>query len=118
LITESSHASLEWMSVTPYKPTEIWIPRRHRPSIDHREEMKTTTMASKDDNKHKYAFDGVQEEAEEAPSKKQKMIGGDDSGNNHNNNGEDHGGDDNGNDDDSCSLIDDDYSLEPEEEVS
>jgi hypothetical protein len=47
------HASLKWMSVTPYKPE----------------------MATKD-NKHKYAND-IEEEAEEstAPPKKQRMNG-------------------------------------------
>jgi hypothetical protein len=38
-------------------------------SIKHREERKKTRMASKND-KHKYAVDDTEEEAEEAPPKK------------------------------------------------
>jgi hypothetical protein len=39
-------------------------------SIKHWEERKMTRMASKGDNKRKYAADGTKEEVEEAPSKK------------------------------------------------
>jgi hypothetical protein len=57
-------------------------------------------MASKYDNKHKYATDGVEQEA---PLKKQKMISDDD---------------DNGDSSSSSSSsTNDDYSSEPEEEV-
>jgi hypothetical protein len=49
-------------------------------------------MASKDDNKHKYA-DITEAEAEDALLRKQKMIGDDNSGD---------------------SSLTDDYSLEPE----
>jgi hypothetical protein len=69
-------------------------------------------MASKDDNKRKYADDGTEEEAEEAPSKKQKTIG-----DNNGDNGDENGDDDNSNDDDNSSSTDD-YSSEPKEEVS
>jgi hypothetical protein len=80
-------------------------------------------MASMDNNKHKYSADGAEEEA---PLKKQKTIGGDDSGDDHGNDGDDHAdndddGDDEGDDDEdpsSSSSTDDDYSSEPEEEVS
>jgi hypothetical protein len=58
-------------------------------------------MASKDDNKRKYATDGAEEEAKEVPLRKQKMIGDDNSD-----------GDD---DDSSSSSTNDDYSSEPEE---
>jgi hypothetical protein len=51
-------------------------------------------MALKDDNKHKYAVDGAEEEV---PLKKQKTIGDDDGG-------------------DSSSSSTDDYSSEPSEE--
>jgi hypothetical protein len=89
-------------------------------NIKHREE-KMITMASKDNNKHKYSTDIAEEEAEEAPPKKQVMIGSDDHGNDSDNR-DDHGddGDDEGDDDgdSSFSSIDDDYSSEPEEDVS
>jgi hypothetical protein len=62
-------ASLEWMPVTSYKPAEMASKMPH-PSIDHRDETKTTMMASKDDNKRKYVADGAEEEVEEAPLKK------------------------------------------------
>jgi hypothetical protein len=65
-------------------------------------------MASKNDNKRKYAADGAEEEAEEAPPKKQKTIGGDDNANDHNDDGNNS----------SSSWTDDDYSWEPEEGVS
>jgi hypothetical protein len=74
--------------VTPYKPL-------HHPSIT---KKRKTTMASKDDNKRKYV-NGIGEEAEEALPKNQKTIG-----------------DDNSDGDDSSST--NDYSLEPEDEVS
>jgi hypothetical protein len=57
-------------------------------------------MASKDNNKHKYATNGTEEEAEEVPPQKQKMIS-----------------DDNSDGDDSSSSTDN-YLLKPEEEVS
>jgi hypothetical protein len=75
--------------------------------IDHREERKMMTMASKYDNKRKYAVDGSKDEAEEAPPKKQKTVGGDDHG--------DDGDDDNGNDNDdssSSSSTDENYLSE------
>jgi hypothetical protein len=71
-------------------------------------------MASKDDNKRKYAGNDAEEEV---PLKKQKTISGDDNGNDYNNHDDD--GDDEGDDDgDSSSLTDDDYSSEPEEEMN
>jgi hypothetical protein len=72
-------------------------------------------MASKDDdNKCKYVANDVKEEAEEVPLMNQKMIDND----NGNDNGDDNNGNDyNGNDDDNCSSTDD-YSSEPEAEVS
>jgi hypothetical protein len=81
-------------------------------------------MASMDDNKRKYSTDGAEEEV---PPKKQKTIGSDDIGDDHSNDGDDHAdndddGDDEGDDDgdpsSSSSSTDDDYSSEPEEEVS
>jgi hypothetical protein len=69
-------------------------------------------MASKDDNKCKYAANGTEEEAEEAPPKKQKMIGGDDNDDDHSDD-DDHSGNDS-----SSSSTDSDYSLEPSEEIS
>jgi hypothetical protein len=82
-------------------------------------------MASKEDNKRKYAADGTEEEAEEVPLKKQKMIGGEYNCDDHGNGSNDHDDDgDDGDDDDesssssssSSSSTDDDYKLEPEEE--
>jgi hypothetical protein len=62
----------------------------------------------------KYAADGAQEEAEEAPRKNQKMIRGETG-----DDGDDDDDDDNGNDDDSSSSsTDDNYLSELEEEVS
>jgi hypothetical protein len=81
-------------------------------------------MASKDDNKCKYAADDAEEEVKEAPPKKPKTIGGsDDNGDDHNNDGndsDDHDdkGDDGEDSSSSSSSTDDDYSLELEEEVS
>jgi hypothetical protein len=85
-------------------------------------ERKMMRMASKDDNKNKYAVDGAEEEADKAPLKKQKTIGDDDNSDNHNNDSEDHDddGNDEGDDDgtSSSSSTDDDYSSEPEEEMN
>jgi hypothetical protein len=71
-------------------------------------------MASKnDDNKHKYAGEDAEEEAEDVPPNKKKMIGDDIGDVDNDNNDSDNGNDDN---DDSSST--DDYSSKPEEEVS
>jgi hypothetical protein len=98
-------ASLEWTPVTPYKPV-LASNTITRWSIIEKRKM---TMASKDDNKHKYAADGDEEDVEEVPPKKQKMI---DNGNN------DYNGDDDDSDSSFSSSSIDYYLSEPEEEVN
>jgi hypothetical protein len=69
-------------------------------------------MASKDDNKCKYAADSAAEEVEEALPKNQKTISGDDNGVD---DGDEHGDDEDSTS--SSSSTNDDYLSEPNEEV-
>jgi hypothetical protein len=84
-----NHRAPLWNRCWRLHINQRWLPRCHHPSII---EKRKTTMASKDDNKHKYA-DITEAEAEDALLRKQKMIGDDNSGD---------------------SSLTDDYSLEPE----